>query len=172
MMAVGLSADIDQEEWNFFLRGGDPLADRKSQPPNANPDWISQASWDAICDLDKMTNFTGIVGAFTHNSKEWRRWYMSSNPETDSLPGEWEAKCEQDRLRKMIMIKTIRPDRILFAATSFVTEKLSAQYVQPPPFKFEELYESSSKITPVIFILSPGTDPFAMLQSFAEAKHT
>jgi len=45
---------------------------------------------------------------------------MSSNPETDALPGEWEAKCEQDRLRKMIMIKTIRPDRILFAASSFV----------------------------------------------------
>lgn len=30
MMAVGLSTDVDQEEWNFFLRGGDPLADRKA----------------------------------------------------------------------------------------------------------------------------------------------
>lgn len=69
------------------------------------------------------------------------------------------------------MIKTIRPDRILFAATSFVQDKIGAFYVSPPPFKFEELFESSSKVTPVIFILSPGTDPFAMLQSFAESKH-
>lgn len=42
-MAVRLT-DVDKnesEEWNFFLRGGDPLADRKSQPPNPLPDWIS-----------------------------------------------------------------------------------------------------------------------------------
>jgi len=94
MMAVRLSSDIDAEEWNFFLRGGDPTADRRAQPPNPHPDWISQYSWDAICDLDKMANFTGIIGAFTHNAKEWRRWYSSATPETDSLPGEWETKCD------------------------------------------------------------------------------
>ncbi len=168
MMAVRLSSDIDPEEWSFFLRGGDPTTDRKGQPPNANPDWISQNSWDAICDLDKMSNFTGVVGAFTHNSKEWRRWYMSATPETDSLPGEWETKCDQ--LRKMIVVKTIRPDRVLFSATAFVQAKIGNEYISPPTFKFEELYETSTKITPVIFILSPGTDPFSQLSSFAEQK--
>ena len=69
-----------------------------------------------------MPNFTGIIGAFTHNSKEWKRWYMSPNPETDPLPGEWETKC--DPLRKMIIVKTIRPDRVIFSASLFVQEKL------------------------------------------------
>lgn len=105
-----------------------------------------------------MANFTGIIGAFTHNSKEWRRWYMSATPESDALPGEWENKC--DLLRKMIIIKTIRPDRVLFSATQFVADKLGEKYTQPPPFDFNELYASSSRTTPVIFILSPGTDPF------------
>ena len=74
-----------------------------------------------------MTNFAGIVGAFTHNSKEWRRWYMSSNPETDALPGEWEGKCNP--LSKMIMIKTIRPDRVLFSASIFVNNKIGDKFV-------------------------------------------
>jgi dynein heavy chain len=37
-----------------------------------------------------MKNFTGIIGAYTHNGKEWKRWYMSATPETDQLPGEWD----------------------------------------------------------------------------------
>jgi len=30
-----------------------------------------------------MKNFGGIIGAFTHNGKEWKRWYMSATPESD-----------------------------------------------------------------------------------------
>lgn len=93
---------------------------------------------------------------------------MDSNPEISALPGEWEGKC--NHLSKMIMIKTIRPDRVLFSASLFVNNKISEKFVQPAPFKFDELFENSAKITPVIFILSPGTDPFGILQTFATQK--
>ena len=36
-----------------------------------------------ICELEKIVKFNGIVGAFVHNNKEWKRWYMSSQPEID-----------------------------------------------------------------------------------------
>lgn len=113
-----------------------------------------------------MANFTGIIGAFTHNAKEWKRWYMSSTPETEALPGEWDQKC--DHLRKMIIIKTIRSDRVLFMATQFVENKLGKEYTQPLPFNLESIFVDSSKVTPVIFILSPGTDPFGQLDQFAK----
>lgn len=104
-----------------------------------------------------MANFTGIIGAFTHNSKEWKRWYMSSTPESDGLPGEWDTKC--DHLRKLIIVKTIRPDRVIFSASQFVENKIGAQYVQAPSFTFETVFADSTKTSPVIFILSPGVDP-------------
>jgi len=152
---------VDPEEWNFFLKGADITAERKIQPPNAVPDWVSQNSWNCICDLDKMANFAGLVGAFTHNSKEWKRWYMSSTPETDPLPGEWDTKC--DHLRKMIIIKTIRPDRVLFSASLFIKEKLGENYVTSQTFSLESVYSDSSKLMPVIFILSPGVNPMDQL---------
>lgn len=41
-MAVALNeSSIDMEEFNFFLRGSDRNQERKNQPPNPNPDWIS-----------------------------------------------------------------------------------------------------------------------------------
>ena len=124
---------------------------------NPNPDWISQIVWNAICDLEKMPNFVGIIGAFVHNSKEWKRWFMSATPESDSLPGEWEQKC--DRMRKMILLKIIRPDRVLFATTSFVSEKIGDFFINPPTVLYDKIYEDSYKTQPVVFILVPGVDP-------------
>lgn len=113
-----------------------------------------------------MPNFTGIVGAFTHNNKEWSRWYRQSTPESDSLPGEWETKCSS--LRKMIMIKTIRPDRVLLSASLFVQDKLGDKFITPPSFKLDELINASKPYIPVLFILSPGTDPFNLLDNYAK----
>lgn len=170
-MSVKLATDIDAEEWNFFLRGSDPSIDRKQQPPNPHTDWINNPAWDTICDLDKSDKilaFAGLCGAFTHNTKEWKRWYSNSMPEQEPLPGEWDTKC--DVLRKMILVKTVRPDRVLFSAQMFVQEKLGPEYVSPPGFDIKELHRSSSKTIPIIFILSPGTDPLSMLQQLSEEE--
>jgi len=60
----------------------------------------------------------------------------------------------------MILIKTIRPDRVLLASSLFVAEKLKDKCMIPPISKIDDLYALSSKTTPILFILSPGTDPW------------
>lgn len=117
-----------------------------------------------------MPNFSGIVGAFTHNAKEWKRWYMSSNPEKEPLPGEWNEKC--DPLKKMIIIKAIRRDRVIPAVANFIQQKQQGgtDLFVNPPFSMDSAYADSNKITPIIFILSPGVDPYNQLQSFAKQK--
>lgn len=175
-MAVRLSKDIDLVEYNFFLRGAQ-VTDRKGQPGNPNPEWITEKAWDNICELEKMINFNGIIGAFVHNSKGWKTWYMSSNPELQPLPGEWANKC--DTLRKMIMLRTIRPDRVLFAASSFIEEKMGmfgSFYTNPvnsSSSDWNKIFEDNmtfTKTTPCIFILSPGVDPFQKLDQIAKEK--
>ena len=111
-----------------------------------------------ICDLEKMKNFTGIIGAFTHNAKEWKRWYMQGTPETDPLPGEWDQKC--DNLRKMIILKIIRPDRVLFSANAFIQSTIGSFYTTSPNFTFDGIFNDTSKTIPVIFVLSVGVDPY------------
>ncbi|CAK87804.1 unnamed protein product (macronuclear) [Paramecium tetraurelia] len=173
-MAVNITSElksqitIDLEEYNFFLRGGDPNADRKNQPHNPISDWVTEQQWQSICDLDKLPNFTGIINAFTHNGKEWKKWYLSPTPESDSLPGEWDQKC--DSLKKMILLKIIRPDRVLLAAQAFVNATMGQFYTQPPATTYDSIYNDTTKNKPVIFILSPGVDPYHQLEQFAKMK--
>jgi dynein heavy chain len=49
MMTVKLK-EVDPEEYNFFLKGGRDIIDRKNQPMNPN-EWIEPENWNAICDL-------------------------------------------------------------------------------------------------------------------------
>jgi dynein heavy chain len=43
-------------------------------------------------------------------------------------------------------------------------------FVNPPLFNIEEGYKSSTKETPIIFIITPGSDPMADLRAFTEKK--
>lgn len=56
------------------------------------------------------------------------------------------------------------------AINNFVVEVMGQKFVDPPPFDLEKIYADSSPTTPLIFILSPGSDPFSSLNSFAQQK--
>ena len=109
------------------------------------------------------------MGAFVHNAKEWKKWYMSSTPEKEPLPGEWNEKC--DSMRKLIITKIIRRDRVLPAVINFIVDKNNSEtFVHPPNFSLDSVYGDSTKNTPIIFVLSPGVDPYNQLEAFAKIK--
>lgn len=52
-MAVKLSTDIDQEEWQFFLTGGINL----NNPLKNKISWLQDKSWDELCRLRNLPKY-------------------------------------------------------------------------------------------------------------------
>lgn len=52
----------------------------------------------------------------------------------------------------------------------FVKDYLGDDFIFPPAFNLGEIYSDSSSTTPLIFVLSPGSDPFASLNVFSQQK--
>lgn len=68
----------------------------------------------------------------------------------------------------MILLKGIRGDKITLAVQNYITEKLGKEFIDPPTFNIRPCYKDSSAVTPLIFVLSSGSDPVADFMKFAE----
>jgi dynein heavy chain len=68
----------------------------------------------------------------------------------------------------MIVIKSIRPDKISLAVQNFVTAKIGRQFIEPPTFSIAKSFKDASVTVPLIFVLSAGSDPVADFLRFAE----
>uniref|UniRef100_A0A3Q3KFG5 Uncharacterized protein n=1 Tax=Monopterus albus TaxID=43700 RepID=A0A3Q3KFG5_MONAL len=97
--------------------------------------------------------------AFIKCPEDFKPIYDSNEPCNISLPSPW---CEQlNDLQKMILIRCLRPDKIVPAVIEYVTGKLGKMFVQPPPFDLSKSYLDSNSTIPLVFVLSPGADPMA-----------
>jgi len=157
------------DEYNFFLRGGQ-VFDRTQQPPNPVSDWVSETAWDNITELDKLYNFRNIIASFSSNPRDWKAWYRHPEPETSAarLPGEWENKATE--LQRLIIVRCLRPDRIVFAVTSFIVNNLGQRFTEPPVLDLNQVVVDSVPSSPLVFVLSPGVDPTNQLMQLADQK--
>lgn len=112
--------------------------------------------------------FHGVVGSLEDSLPEWQSWFREAAPETAELPGEWESRCSD--LQRMVLVRCLRPDRVLFAATAFVANNLGRKYVEPPVLDLGEVFRDSTPASPLIFVLSPGVDPTDALKKLGAER--
>ncbi|MEQ2190124.1 Dynein heavy chain 2, axonemal, partial [Goodea atripinnis] len=158
---------LNMDEYNFFLRGG-VVIDKDDQMDNPFPSWLSDSSWDNITELDKLPMFHGIVASFEHYPRDWNLWFTNPEPENAPLPGDLEHSFNE--LQKMLIVRSLRQDRVSFCITSFIVHYLGPRFVEPPVLDMKAVVEESTSCTPLIFVLSPGVDPTGALLQLAEAS--
>ncbi|XP_073903040.1 dynein axonemal heavy chain 2 isoform X5 [Castor canadensis] len=159
------SGKLNMDEYNFFLRGGVVL-DREGQMDNPCTSWLADAYWDNITELDKLTNFHGLMNSFEQYPRDWHLWYTNAAPEKAMLPGEWENACNE--MQRMLIVRSLRQDRVAFCVTSFIVSNLGSRFIEPPVLNMKLVMEDSSPRSPLVFILSPGVDPTSALLQLAE----
>ncbi len=58
----------------------------------------------------------------------------------------------------------------MIASTSFISDTLGARYIEPIPLNLDSIATESTCRTPVIFLLSAGSDPSSLIEGLSR-KH-
>merc|ERR1719261_1614279 len=73
-------------------------------------------------------------------------------------------------MQKLCFIRAFRLDNLKEAVINFISAKLGQFFVEPPTFDIAKSFADSVNTTPLIFILSPGTDPVGDVVAFADKQ--
>lgn len=71
---------------------------------------------------------------------------------------------------EMTLIRSVREDRTLVAASRFIAQVLGQQYVDPISYPIPDIWAESKYSIPILFLLSPGADPTSAIDEFARKK--
>lgn len=94
------------------------------------------------------------------------QWYDHDTPESQPFPMKYDDSLVG--FQRLTLLRCFRVDRIYRAITEYVTKCMGEKYVTPPIISYEAIYEQSTPMSPIVFILSPGSDPASDLMKLAE----
>lgn len=154
---------INLLEWRFLISGSTATSIDATNP---DPSWIEDRMWREVCALSSLSAFETLASSLAANTSQWRKLFDSTDPQVERLPVALDLSL--DSFQKLCILRCVRPDRMTEGMQNFVAEHIGRQYIEPPPFDLVSSFADSTVVTPIIFVLSTGSDPAKELLVFAD----
>ncbi|KAI9220476.1 dynein heavy chain and region D6 of dynein motor-domain-containing protein [Blastocladiella britannica] len=155
---------VTGEEFRTFIRGGAALdINSVTKKPFS---WIPDITWLNIVAISKMSAFTDLLNQISKNEKAWRAWYEKDAPENDVLPSGYQNTL--DSFRKLLLVRAWCLDRTIMACKQYISESLGEKFAESQVLDLDSLLGESDNRTPMICLLSTGSDPSADIESLSK----
>ncbi|KAI8420259.1 hypothetical protein MSG28_008800 [Choristoneura fumiferana] len=157
--------NVSQMELDFFIKGNVSLEKSARACPAS---WIPGPGWQDIMKLanDFPGPFSMLPDNITAGLEEWQEWFDSDTPESATIPNNYRETLKPFEI--LMLLRCFRVDRIYRALTDYITVTMGEEYITPPVTSLDMIYEQTTPFTPVVFILSPGSDPTSDLMKLAD----
>lgn len=162
--SLQINKELNEQEFRYFLTGSTAV-----DLPEANPtDWLNDKSWGDFLGLE--ITMPDTFAGFTAQVKEelptfWKSIFNAQDPLRE-LAVKFEERF--DSFQILLLLRCIRPDKVVPGVLNFILEKSGQFFIEPPPFDLLAGYKDSTSTTPILFVLTPGADPMTELLRVAE----
>ncbi|XP_037644332.1 dynein heavy chain 8, axonemal-like isoform X1 [Sebastes umbrosus] len=154
---------IEHNKFQILIKGGAAL-DLKTCPTKPFS-WILDMVWLNLVELSKFRPFTDIIKQVSQNGKAWKAWLKLDAPEEGVIPDGYNSL---DVFLKLLLIRSVCPDRTLSEAKKYIGESLGTRFAEPVILNLHSTWEESDPRTPLICFLSMGSDPTGEIEALAK----
>ena len=156
----GMNPDMFRgDEWDFFI--GMRVADTSALSLPI-PDWTPLDRVPALqrlaATMPELAQGLGLA-----DGAAWKPWLEHPSPETALPPRAGSLRPFQ----RLLVVQALRPDRLQTAMEAFVCEGLGLRTVNATTLNIAALGRETAPATPILFIVTPGSDPSALLEQAA-----
>ena len=145
-----LSEDkISSSELSFLLQ---PTPVKDPSPFS----WLPADIWENISALPGVkSSFKDLPQHIKEHEEDWKMYYLHNEPEKEKLPCDFEFTD----FERLLILRIFHLHRLREGLRIFVTNSLGEEFVSPPPLNLGKVFQQSSPLDPLIFIITPGIDP-------------
>ena len=165
------SKEISESESNFLFRGIVPVLPSDSNVQQCRKCMegriVADAQINQLASLTQMQSFSGLLSSIGDESirDSWDNIFTSENPELD-IPRDWilpSTSAERAALLIMIVIRILRPDRVMAACELYVKSVMGDDFLwhEYSKLNLRDLVENESSSTVPIMICSESGQDFA-----------
>ncbi|KAK3287738.1 hypothetical protein CYMTET_4767 [Cymbomonas tetramitiformis] len=169
LIAVRTKTAAPPGHLRFLLTGG--LAVKEQPLPNPAPGWLLNTGWVELCRLSKLGDvFARLDAGITSAPDAWAHLAAHPEPWVADIPEPYNTDLGQ--FERLLLLRCMRPDSIPGAFRSYVLETLGEEFMAPPASgdMLLSCLEESDLATPLLCVLSPGSDPTSDLFKLAEDR--
>ena len=153
---------VDPVEWRFLLAGA---MSTEISMPNPASEWLTEESWLEILNLSSQCeNFDGFGQDFAMNIDLYKNLFEANDAHKQPFSEKYK---DLSSFQRLCVLRCLRADKLLLGVQDFISSEIGAKFIEPPPYDLKECFKESTCTTPLIFVLSTGTDPMADLLSLA-----
>ena len=159
--------------------------------PTPKPDFISNSTaWNHLERLSTLPAFKGVSLNVTRavlGSTAWKKYMLSEEPEKIPPP----VRCVLNEFQQLLILKCLRKDRLACGIDIYLYNRYGASVLDPPVLNLNQIIstctnttsaatKSTTKsttttnttcmMTPILFLLSNGTDPTNEISILAKTK--
>ena len=142
--------------------------DAEEDPTEEGPTPEGDGGADGGTEASGLPPLPKFCDDFRADPSKFQHIYDSATPESEELPEPWRSRL--DSFQRLLVLRTIRPDKLTRAVYLYVEASMGSKFIEPPPFDLEQCYADSTCVTPLVFVLSPGSDPMEGLLKYSEAR--
>lgn len=93
-------------------------------------------------------------------------WVRDDDPYKATMPGEWEEKL--NNFDKLLLVKVFRLEMVNLAFAEYVCREQDRFYIEAVSSAMDVVYKEINVYTPLIFVLTTGSDPTSIILKFAQ----